>query len=246
MSDLSKINDYWSLRAEGFSLQTRAHLMSQDQDKWLEPIRPFLPSVEKSAETLDVGCGPGLLSVLLAKEGRKVTGLDYSEKMLERARENAHEAKVKIKLVQGDAQNPPFPHKAFDLIVTRNLTWTLTQPIRAYVAWKKILKPGGVLINLDGNHYRYLYDPDYKAERERPDFNDGHDPKYLLGVDTSIMTEIAKKLPLGQEDRPQWDVDVLVDLGATELSLSLERVNFTAQDGREISIVKNFIIAVKF
>ena len=51
-----------------------------------------------------------------------------------------------------DAEAPDFPDEEFDVIVSRNLTWTLPDAEHAYQEWFRVLKPGGVMINLDANY----------------------------------------------------------------------------------------------
>ena len=51
---------------------------------------------------LDLGCGSGIWSVLMAKRGWAVTGVDYSEKALDRARERVRSENDDVKLVRGD------------------------------------------------------------------------------------------------------------------------------------------------
>ena len=51
-----------------------------------------------------------------------------------------------------DAENPDFPDGTFDVIVSRNLTWTLPDAARAYKEWIRVLKTGGILINADANY----------------------------------------------------------------------------------------------
>lgn len=51
---------------------------------------------------LDLGCGSGIWGVLMAKRGWQVTGVDYSEKALERARERVRDENVDVELVRGD------------------------------------------------------------------------------------------------------------------------------------------------
>ncbi|MDR0621047.1 MAG: class I SAM-dependent methyltransferase [Deltaproteobacteria bacterium] len=240
------INDYWESRAEGFSLKTGDDLASEEGIKWLERLRPLLPNAGPRGRALDVGCGPGFFSVLLAREGWEVTGLDYSEKMLEEARGNAAKAGVTVALVQGDAQEPPFGAGDFHLVISRNVTWTLEDPAKAYSSWRRLLGKGGVLINCDGNHYRHLYDGDYQAEKERPERCDDHHPRYIMGVDTNIMAGLARELPLSRLKRPDWDVGVLLDLGALSLDLRLERVGFVGPDGSGRDLIKDFIVRASF
>lgn len=48
------------------------------------------PRKEKEElKVLDVGCGPGFFPIILAEAGYNVTAVDYTEEMLEKARENA-------------------------------------------------------------------------------------------------------------------------------------------------------------
>ena len=48
-----------------------------------------------------------------------------------------------------DAENPDFPDGTFDVIVSRNLTWTLPDAEHAYQEWFRVLKPGGHLVILE-------------------------------------------------------------------------------------------------
>jgi demethylmenaquinone methyltransferase / 2-methoxy-6-polyprenyl-1,4-benzoquinol methylase len=66
--------------------------------------------VEPGARVLDVCCGTGDLAIACVHEGATVTGLDFSERMLERARRKAPE----IEWVNGDALALPFEDGAFD------------------------------------------------------------------------------------------------------------------------------------
>jgi demethylmenaquinone methyltransferase / 2-methoxy-6-polyprenyl-1,4-benzoquinol methylase len=101
---------------------------------------------------LDIGCGTGDLSINIAKHAGKetqITGLDYSQPMLDIARAKAAKAGVsgKVTFVTGDAANLPFPDEHFDCVgisfAFRNLTYSnpLCHPHLAEV--KRVLKPGG-------------------------------------------------------------------------------------------------------
>ena len=81
---------------------------------------------------LDIGTGPGFFAIILAQAGYQVTAVDYTEEMLKEARHNAGELAEKIQWLQMDAQNLDFPDQTFDAVVSRNLTWNLENPTRAY------------------------------------------------------------------------------------------------------------------
>jgi hypothetical protein len=68
----------------------------------------------------------------------------------------------------------------------------------------------------------------------------------MMGVDTSIIESIARDLPTSPLDRPKWDLGVLLDLGARRLSVNLDRVRFQDKNGREIEIIKDFVLLAGF
>ena len=74
-----------------------------------------------------------------------------------------------------------------------------------------MLGASGRLVVFDGNHYRHYFDARYARARKAPLPNDNH---ILLGVPTNRIDDLARTLPLGRRQRPQWDETVLADLGA--------------------------------
>lgn len=91
---------------------------------------------------LDVGTGPGFFAIILAEAGIQVTAVDYTEEMLKEAKANAGELSEKIHFQQMVAQNLEFPDGIFDVVITRNVTWNLEHPVRAYQEWYRVLKKG--------------------------------------------------------------------------------------------------------
>ena len=72
--------------------------------------------VPPSCEVLDLGCGDGRHSLELARRGFRVTGLDLSEELLERARRRTADEGLDITYIQGDMRDPPAV-RAYDLVV---------------------------------------------------------------------------------------------------------------------------------
>ena len=83
--------------------------------------------------------------------GFRVTGMDWSEPMLERARAKARDRKADIRFLIGDAERTMEPRSSYDVIVNRHLVWTLVNPAAACAEWFAVLKPGGKLLVIDGN-----------------------------------------------------------------------------------------------
>jgi ubiquinone/menaquinone biosynthesis C-methylase UbiE len=74
----------------------------------------------EGAKVLEVGCGPGRLSILLARHGLRVTGLDLDPEMIELARANADAASNggTPSFVVGNVSALSFPDESFDLVVS--------------------------------------------------------------------------------------------------------------------------------
>lgn len=74
------------------------------------------PLEEKSV--LEIACGTGRFTVMLAERGAEIVGLDISEAMLAQGREKAHSAGVseQVEFMRGDAARLPFPDNHFDAV----------------------------------------------------------------------------------------------------------------------------------
>jgi ubiquinone/menaquinone biosynthesis C-methylase UbiE len=100
-------------------------------------------------KVLDVGAGTGFLSVMVAKLGHDVTGIDLTPAMLDQARARAAEAGVAIAWREGDAQEMPFPDDAFDAVISRHVLWTMPEPALALREWTRVTQPGGRVLWFD-------------------------------------------------------------------------------------------------
>jgi SAM-dependent methyltransferase len=169
---------------------------------------------------LDVGTGPGFYAMILAARGYPVTAVDFSEKMLAEARRNAGPLAERIDFRRMDAQALTFPDGSFDVIVTRNLTWNLQDPARAYGEWGRVLRSGGVLLNFDANWYAYLVDEDKRAafERDRENTRLLQVEDHEAYAESRLMEDITRSLPMTARRRPDWDLDVLRALGCSRVA----------------------------
>lgn len=208
-----RIENYWTERSEGYKESVEEQIDSGAYSRWLDLISEHV-DLGRPLRVLDVGTGPGFFPVILGRMGHRVTGVDLTEAMLDRARENCARYGVEADFAPMDAQDLSFPDGTFDLVVSRNLMWDLPDPRRAYSEWMRVLRRGGSLVVFDGNHYLYLNDPAYAATA--PDYLKGHPDMH--GVDPAEMENIARGLPLSSVRRPAWDTRVLTGLGARDVS----------------------------
>ena len=149
---LSEIESYWTTRAEGYSEVNHKELNGMQKGAWLEVLKGQFPEKAKDEiKILDIGTGPGFFPVILAEAGYKVTAVDYTQEMLDTAKRNAGNLCERISFYKMDAQNLEFEDDVFDVVISRNLTWNLKDPKRAYEEWCRVLKPGGKLLNFDAN-----------------------------------------------------------------------------------------------
>jgi len=246
MERLEDIKDYWTLRAEGYSDSVMDELRTGRSKRWLEIIGRYL-DMNKPLDVLDIGTGPGFFPILLGREGHSVTAIDYTQAMLDMAKKNCAELGIEAKLERMDAQNLTFQDSSFDLVISRNLVWDLERPLHAYKEWFRVLRPNGKIIVIDGNHYLHLFDEEYaRMEKEKRDGHE-HGHSNMKGVDTNIIKEIAKDLPLSKERRPQWDVDVLIKMGAVSINIDMggDKERNVKKDGGQNVLPFNFIICAQ-
>lgn len=207
-----RIAGYWSKRSDSFQAQRRAELHSSMADRWLLEIQKYLP--QRKLKILDVGCGSGFFTILLGKQGHEVLGTDLTPDMIEKSRELAKEVGVDCKFEIMDAENLDFPDETFDVVISRNLTWTLPDAGHAYEEWCRVLKKGGILLNFDAN-----YGSSNFADTSHLPENHTHNQ---VGMDMmQECEEIKRQLPISSYIRPAWDIETLGNLGILELSLDL-------------------------
>ena len=211
---------YWSNRAPGYSEVNRNELSSGQRRVWgdtlAELIGGHMPGRNPGEiSVLDIGCGPGFFSIILAERGYRVTGVDYTASMLERAEANAGVWREKLNFFRMNAADLELKSGSFDVAVTRNLTWNLPHPEQAYAEWNRVLKPGGLLLNFDANWYHYLYDETARQGylQDRENIREAGVANETDGTDIPAMEAIAGRAPLSALQRPAWDRKVLESLG---------------------------------
>jgi len=145
-----EIRAYWSKRAETFD-QSPGHRIrtSKEKSAWVEVMVEGLGPGE-GRKVLELAFGTGEVTGVLLEAGYEVTGLDLSEAMLFRAKAK-HAGKSNARLFLGDAEETREPDSHYDAVASRHLVWTLTDPDRAFMEWRRVLKPGGRVIVIDGD-----------------------------------------------------------------------------------------------
>ena len=197
MNDLNqRIEKYWDNRSENLGQIRSRELHGKNFDAWKNLFSEKLP--EKNLLILDIGTGAGFFPVILSKLGHRVVGIDMSSQMLHEAEKNLASFTCQAELRRMNAQELDFPNESFDVIVSRNLTWTLPNVPMAYREWKRVLKINGTLINFDSNYGNLKFATE----------------DFLLN--SKMLEEcdsIKDSLEISSMIRPDWDSNFLREIG---------------------------------
>lgn len=218
-----EIKEYWEGESVVYSIGIQEELNSQRRQTWKDLILSNAPK-KKTLDILDAGCGPGFFSIILGEEGHHVTGIDITENMIARARENVEAQGQKANLMTMDCQDLQFAENTFDLVICRNITWTLADPKKAYQEWKRVLRTGGRVLVFDACWYRHLYDENlaqkYRENEERVRQKYGR--KIHEHANPGKGDELSRQLFMSDKIRPQWDLECMIALGFSKVFAEMD------------------------
>jgi len=139
----------WDRDAEYYDTHVSHGIQTlEEKELWADLFRELISS--GSQDVLDVGCGTGAMALILAEMGHAVRGIDLSEGMMDVGRKKAEALGVSVDFSRGDAESLSFEDDTFDVVINRHLLWTLPHPNQALSEWKRVVRPGGTVIVVDG------------------------------------------------------------------------------------------------
>lgn len=124
--------------------------------------RFLLPHLQSGMKLLDVGCGPGTITVDLARlvAPGDVTGVDLEPSQLELARAHAAANQVEnVRFQATDVYSLPFDNDSFDGVFLHGVLEHLTDPVRGLREVLRVLKRGGVLGARHADFGGFLLEP---------------------------------------------------------------------------------------
>lgn len=179
------VRAHWGDRAPTFDGAPHHGIHNQEQhDAWLDVLRCVTGG--GAQRVLDVGCGTGFLTLLLAELGHAADGIDLAPAMLERACAKAQVMGLRVQFFEGDAESPRVADGSYDLLVERHVLWTLPHPDAALREWRRVLRPGGRVALIEGDWGRPGHvPPDYERIHQALPLYGGTPPAVLAGMLTA-------------------------------------------------------------
>ena len=144
----------WDAEAPGFDSAPDHGLLDPEvRAAWRELLLGVLPPVP--ADVVDLGCGTGTLTLLLAEAGYAVDALDFSPAMVRLARAKLRGAPGPVsdlvRVREGDAADPRLAPASVGVVLCRHVWWALPDPSAVVRRWVSALRPGGRLVLVEGD-----------------------------------------------------------------------------------------------
>ncbi|RMG20762.1 MAG: methyltransferase domain-containing protein [Deltaproteobacteria bacterium] len=141
-----------------FDLGAAGYDFLTDHTLWREQVARVLDHAPAGVRAvLDLGCGPGVSTFVLAErlpDAAEVVGIDFSGEMIRRARRHhlrRHAELRHLRFLEADVTDLPFDAGRFDLAVGHSFLYLLPEKERALREIRRVLRPGGHLVLMEPN-----------------------------------------------------------------------------------------------
>ena len=139
---MTKEQEFWDKRAKDYGKQT------QHIPQYNEAITRTKKLLNTEDILLDYGCGPGLLTVQLSENVKRIHAIDFSSKMIEVAQYNAEEKQIKNVLFEPlTVFDNKLLEESFSVVTAFNILHLLDNPSSAIKRINELLKPGGLFVS---------------------------------------------------------------------------------------------------
>lgn len=130
----------------------------------------LIPHLKPNLKILDVGCGPGTITIDIATTyvpNGHVTGLEYSPEVVERARGHAARRNVaNVEFITGDAHALPFADHTFDITHAHQVLQHIADPVLALKEMRRVTKPGGIVASRESDWQTFAWYPENEGMKE--------------------------------------------------------------------------------
>jgi ubiquinone/menaquinone biosynthesis C-methylase UbiE len=195
------ITAFWTTVAPDYEAHggNVAELGSDEHRRWVDALASVLP--DPPADVLDLAAGTGYLALAAASLGHRVTATDLAPAMLDELAAHAAARGLAVDVRLDDAVAPSCPPASFDAVTSRHFLWTLREPALAMADWRRLLRPGGRLVAVDG-----FWFTEWRKDGEAPP---------LFAEHYTEATRAA--LPFMHLDRPEPILEALAAAGFVDV-----------------------------
>lgn len=209
--------------------------------------------VTQKDTVLDVACGPGLITFPFAKIAARVTGMDITPKMIERAKELQIEKGIKnITWDLGNAYSLPHVDNSFSMVVTRYSFHHLLNPEAALNEMKRVCTLNGKIVVIDVcppaekqdayNHFETLRDPSHTKALNLAEFVKLFEIFKLDNLKTELyLLEIELENQIKSSFPNNGDDDKMRDIIKNDLTVNKTGFNPKEKDGKYYLYYPNII-----
>jgi len=221
---MQEISRYWDKQSAIWSEEKKEAWSQPVTQRWLTYFKDLLPKL-KGNKVLEVGTASGYFANILAMAGYEVAAVDISPAMIDEARAVSADLNLATDYRVMDAQQLDFAANSFDLVFTRLMTWTTPDVEAFYREVYKMLRPGGLLLNFDGDFGNYTFT------------QEGHE-KYPADI-MEQANIIKSRLDISRHKRPERDIAILQQCGFVNVQADLTtQAGILDQDSSDLFLVQ--------
>ncbi len=134
---------FWDKTADKY-----ARLPITHEDDYETKLRVTQGYLRPDMRLLEFGCGTGGTAIAHAPHVAHILAIDFSERMLEKARQRAHEAEVtNITFERADITTLPLPDQPYDMVLGLSILHLLKDPDAVIARVYRMLGPGGYFVS---------------------------------------------------------------------------------------------------
>lgn len=151
-----------SSRSDRYTHGHHESVLRSHQWRTVENSAGFLVAhLEGGERLLDVGCGPGTISVDLARRLRDghVTAIDLSSEVIELARRSLVDAPANLVFEVGDVYDLSYDDESFDIVLAHQVLQHLGDPVTALREMRRVVRPDGVVALRDADFAAFAWWP---------------------------------------------------------------------------------------